>query len=135
MALKSKWFGFNPPFVTDGRFMSYQEDERLLKNDLKQLLLTLPGERVMRPTFGTNLRRFLMQDISKTSLLLLRENILDAIAREEPRIIVNKLGIIDKSDQNMIIIEIYGSLSVNPSNNILLGIPISFDEVNFEVKE
>lgn len=135
MAIKSKWFGLNPPFVTDGRFMSYQEDERLLKNDLKQLLLTIPGERVMRPTFGTNIRRFLMEDITKTSLLLLRENILEAIAREEPRIIVSKLGIIDKSDQNMIIIEIHGALSINPSNSIVLDIPISFDEVNFEVKE
>lgn len=135
MAIKSKWFGFNPPFVTDGRFISYQEDERLIKNDLKQLLLTIPGERVMRPTFGTNLRRFLMEDITKTSLLLLRENILEAIAREEPRISVSKLGIIDKSEQNMIIVEIQGALSIDPANSIVLDIPISFDEVNFEVKE
>ena len=135
MAIKSKWFGFNPPFISSNRFISYQEDERLIKNDLKQLLLTSPGERVMRPTFGTNLRKFLMQDISRESLLLLRENILEAITREEPRITVSKLGIIDKSEQNMIIIEIHGALSINPSNNMLLSIPISFDEVNFEVKE
>jgi hypothetical protein len=51
------WFGFNPPFIGgQQKVMSRQEDLRLIKNDLLQLLLTVPGERVHRPTFGSPIR-------------------------------------------------------------------------------
>ena len=51
------YFGQNPPFVGGAeKVLSRQEDIRLIKNDILQLIMTSPGERVHRPNFGTAVR-------------------------------------------------------------------------------
>lgn len=132
---KSKWFGVNRPFLVGGRFMSYQENERLIKNDLVQLLLTAPGERVMRPDFGTLLRQFIFSNITRSNLIALRENILDAIARYEPRITIKTFVIRDEAEQNKVIIDMYCSINNNPSLEFRFELPIPIGIGKPEVKE
>lgn len=124
----ARYFGFNPPFLRGGRIMDFQEDERLVKNDLIQLILTTPGERVMRPTFGTNLRRTLFEGITPGVLIGLKDNILQAIAREEPRVVVNNLDIIDNSQENSIRIQFEGALTLDPNRNFEFELDVEFDQ-------
>ena len=50
------FYGFNPPFLGGNQnVLSRQEDVRLIQTDILQLLLTSPGQRVMRPNFGTSI--------------------------------------------------------------------------------
>lgn len=132
---KSKWFGVNRPFLVEGRFMSFQQDVRLIKNDLIQLLLTAPGERVMRPDFGTLLRRFVFNNITRESLVLLRENILEAIAKYEPRITIKRFFIRDDADRNQVTIDLYASVNNNPSLEFQFELPIPIGTGKAEVKE
>ena len=41
--------------------------KRLTRQNLKMLLLTMPGERVMEPEFGAGLQRFMFQNFGDTA--------------------------------------------------------------------
>ena len=83
------YFGYNPPFIGGPQnVLSKQIGIKLIQNDLLQLLLTLPGERIYRPTFGTPLRAMPFQPLTKQVLDDLRTKILLAVAQHEPRVIV-----------------------------------------------
>ena len=106
---RSQWFGFNPPFLTEsGRVMPLQLDERLIKNDLLQLLLTSPGERVMRPSLGTPIRTSVFDQSDQSQEDLLRGAILTQIERFEERVIVSELVFERDPDNNMLTIKLYG---------------------------
>jgi len=63
----------------------------LLIQDIQLLLLTIPGERVMRPTFGCLLRSYIWENIEN----LVQEGptvIKNALARHEPRITVTSVS-------------------------------------------
>jgi uncharacterized protein len=79
-------FGYNFPFLSSTFVLPPQTDERIIKNDIKQLLLTDQGERVMRPDFGTKIRRTLFEPFDDRTLELLRDSIRNAIDRFEPRV-------------------------------------------------
>lgn len=109
-----QWFGYNAPFIGGPEgVMSRQTNERLIRNDLLQLLLTSPGERVMRPEFGTGIRRFVFEDFSDESLDALRENILDIIAKYESRVNVTEVKLEPDHDSNLLQIKIYGHFNLD----------------------
>lgn len=125
----AKWFGYNAPFIGGNQsVLSMQVDERIVKNDLLQLLMTAPGERVMRPDFGTAIRTFLFEQQSQDALDNLRSDIIQKIEKYEPRVITTdvQLSVLD----NNLNIKIYGYYNLDnyrsPSGNLLmeLNIPI-----------
>lgn len=59
----------------------------LLLQDIQQLLLTIPGERVNRPDFGCSLRTEVWENLS-TAAIQGAASIRDAIERFEPRVTV-----------------------------------------------
>jgi phage baseplate assembly protein W len=112
------FYGFNPPFLVgnQGRginVLSRQEGVRLIQNDVLQLLLTSPGQRVMRPNFGTliNFQLFDPLDPEADGNFELRENIADAIAEHEPRVTVTGIELIDNTDKNLLEIIVQMELS------------------------
>lgn len=123
MAKSARWFGFNPPFV-GGRqnILSRQEDLRIIKNDLLQLLLTAPGERVHRPTFGTDIRLTIFDQGDPTSVDSLTDNILTAIATEEPRLREVSVNIVLLPDASAMVINVFGKLTNDP--NVILELEL-----------
>tara|TARA_Y100000034_G_C6876781_1_gene401132 strand:- start:314 stop:769 length:456 start_codon:yes stop_codon:yes gene_type:complete len=65
----------------------------LVRNNLRQLLLTEKGERVMLPNFGLNLRRYLFQPLDELTFEKVRDEILGGIANYAKNIEVVKLGV------------------------------------------
>ena len=57
-----------------GGLFSQRSGVSMIKQSVKQLLLTQRGERIMLPNFGCNLRKFLFQPMS--------ESVFEAINRE-----------------------------------------------------
>ena len=112
------WFGFNPPFVNRTAVLPFQTDDRLIKNDLLQLLLTSPGERVMRPEFGTALKGFMFEQLTDSDVEALRQSILFSIERFEPRVSVVTLHI-DRDDGNNLIKIVLLTKLVSDQNKIL----------------
>lgn len=112
----SLYFGFNPPFVGgQQKYLSRQEDERLIKNDILQLLLTIPGERVMRPDFGVNLRNVVFEQLDDITLDSLRDDIISAINLNEPRINLLSLSLIPDAENNGLTINFAFNLRADPS--------------------
>ncbi len=108
------WFGANAPFIGGNQnVLSLQTDEKLVRNDLLQLLLTAPGERIYRPTFGTDIRKFLFEQITDDSIDQLKRNIAAAILKWEPRVTVSSIVVATDPDNNTINIKIYGVYNFN----------------------
>lgn len=112
---KLNYFGFNPPFFGGpSGVLSRQENEKLIKNDLLQLLLTLPGERVMLPAFGTNLRTTVFEQLDTATIEFLRIDVAQAIATFEPRIKVQDVQLQPDYDRNGLVVRITYALLNQP---------------------
>ncbi len=70
-----------------GLITSYVEE---IKQNFKNLVLTSPGERIMDPSFGVGLRRYLFEPID-TVVPKIRQRIQQQIAKYMPFIRVTKL--------------------------------------------
>lgn len=114
------YFGYNPPFIGGPEnIFSRQEDSQLIKNDLLQLLLTVPGDRVNRPTYGTPLRSFVFEQNTSGDLEVLRSDILRSIEQFEPRVNVLQLNIVEH-DTNDIRIFLVVALRNDPKTTLTI---------------
>lgn len=65
-------------------------DEGAIKNALVNLFNTTPGQKILEPEFGLNLRKFLFDPLTEITAQLIGESIYNGISRWEPRVkIVN----------------------------------------------
>ena len=71
----------------------------LMKQNLKMLLLTMPGERVMEPEFGAGLKRFLFQNYGEISYGEIEFAIRDQTQKYLPHVRINNVSF-DASDIN-----------------------------------
>lgn len=108
------WYGMNAPFIGGNEnVLSRQVDEKLVRNDLLQLLLTAPGERVMRPEFGAGLRNFLFQPMTQDQLDALHISIKRSIETFERRVVTTDIKLITNPDNNLVNVKIYGYFNFN----------------------
>lgn len=61
-------------------------DQRILESAVKMLLLTSKGDRVMEPTYGTNIRRILFESQLSGIDSLIQDEVISALAMWEPRV-------------------------------------------------
>ena len=81
--------GISVPFKFTKR--GYPEscvDDKCLHDSVFTILSTIPGERVMRPTFGSFLRHILFANINRVTGLRAKFEVFRAIAAWEPRVSV-----------------------------------------------
>lgn len=79
--------GISVPFKFTRR--GYPEsclDEKCLHDSVFTILSTIPGERVMRPTFGSYLRLILFENINRITGLRARTEVFRAVGLWEPRV-------------------------------------------------
>lgn len=77
--------GFPPRLGGDGR-LGWSEGEANVRENIRIVLLTEPGERLRRPEFGAGLRRFLFEPNNPGTRQRIRESIEEALTRWEPRV-------------------------------------------------
>tara|TARA_R110000737_G_C14300484_1_gene435881 strand:+ start:32 stop:472 length:441 start_codon:yes stop_codon:yes gene_type:complete len=81
----------------EGGYFSVAYDADCVRNNLRQLLLTERGERVMQPDFGIRLRTKLFEPMDGIIMRELKEDIAHAIATYETRINVKNIEVIPDS--------------------------------------
>ena len=119
--MTATFFGYNPPFFGGSQnVLSRQEDDRLIKNDILQLLLTVPGDRVMRPDFGVNLRNFVFEQLTQIDLFSLQDEIREAITVQEPRVNVDSVELTRDDDNNRLSIRIIVTLRKDPKKQLTI---------------
>jgi uncharacterized protein len=114
--------GWNFPVVEDDRgqvaMASGTED---IRQAIRIILGTNPGERVMRPDFGAGLRALVFEPLNTTTIQQVKERVRSALVRWEPRIDV--LAVYVTTDQpvaNELLIEIdYQVRASNTFDNLV----------------
>ncbi|UZM16231.1 GPW/gp25 family protein [Pseudomonas kielensis] len=81
-------WAFPPVFAISGDYSgpTLVEDQDDIRQSLQILFSTLPGERIMRATYGCDLHAYLFENISEDLLADIRRSIRDSVLRYEPRV-------------------------------------------------
>jgi len=81
--------------------------EEDVRQAVRLILETEPGERVMRPDFGAGLRSLAFEPISRTTLALVRNRVEEALVEWEPRIDLERVEVTSPDPtQGTLLIEI-----------------------------
>jgi phage baseplate assembly protein W len=99
--------GWSKPIAPDddGR-LDYVEGSDKVAQSIRIILDTEPGERIMRPTFGAGLRRYLMKPNSNATRALIRHDVELALAAFEPRILLKEVRADPGEDPALVLIQI-----------------------------
>ncbi len=84
--------GFPPRVGDDGRLV-WSRGEDNVRESMRLILLTEPGERVMREDFGCGLTRFLFEPNIPATHQRIREAIQRNLTRWEPRISIDEVQV------------------------------------------
>jgi phage baseplate assembly protein W len=110
----AKFFGYNIPFFGGGnQWLSRHIDEKLVRRDLLQLLLTSPGHRVMRPNYGTEIRSYLFDPADQGAVDMLKNSIKKAVETYERRVNITDVVVTRGSDENILNIKVYGTYNLD----------------------
>ena len=83
---------FPPRVGADGR-IAWSEGEANVREAMRVILMTEPGERLRLPEFGAGLGRFLFEPNILSTHTQMRQRIADALKRWEPRIQVEEVDV------------------------------------------
>jgi phage baseplate assembly protein W len=92
--------GVSLPFNAPGVFNKTYSTKEQIKSNLINLLLTDKGERIMNPEFGTDLRKSLFDNITDSSMEILKAKITDAVNIFIPEIFLQDVIVEPDSDYN-----------------------------------
>jgi len=90
-------------------------DVNAIKNSIFNIFTTIPGQKLLNPTFGLNLFYYLFTGITSENARMLGDTILKGITKFEPRVKVDNINITTDYDNQQYTIDLF--LSV-PSLNI-----------------
>jgi phage baseplate assembly protein W len=100
--------GWNFPIAPDpatGK-LEYEESWEKVRQSIRIILDTEPNERLMRPTFGCGLRRYLMKPNSVATRALIQRDVERALRESEPRIELRSVRVEPGDDPALVLIGI-----------------------------
>jgi phage baseplate assembly protein W len=99
--------GFHFPLFPDGDGkLGYVAGLDLVRQSIETILDTDPGERIMRPSFGCGLSRYLMAPNTLTTRTAMAADITAALNTWEPRIQVTNVSVTPDDNPTLVWIEI-----------------------------
>jgi Bacteriophage baseplate protein W len=118
--------GFPPRVGSDGR-VAWSMGEANVRESIRIILLTEPGERLMRPGFGGQLRSFLFQPNTVATRRLVKEQIERALKQWEPRITLQSVTVeADEDDAQSAVATIhYRLVATQSADQIRLLVPLA----------
>lgn len=91
---------------SNGR-LRYTDGPEKVRQSIRIILDTEPGERIMRPGFGCGLRRYLMKPNTTATRALIRHDVEAALANDEPRIQVRAVEVDAGDDPALVLIQVF----------------------------
>jgi hypothetical protein len=102
------------------------------QHNLKNLLLTYPGERVGQPEFGSRLREVCFEQIDDDLPSKVEEIVRKAVSSWLPYINITEVNTLtEEGDANKIFVEIKYSTTLNPTTNQQIVIDASYTAERF----
>jgi phage baseplate assembly protein W len=113
--------GWNFPVTPDEQgALDYAAGPDKVAQSIWIILDTEPGERVMRPTFGCGLRRYLMAPNTSATRALIKHDAELALTKFEPRITITDLQVAPGEDPALVLIRIaYVNVRDNRPGNLV----------------
>lgn len=111
-----KGLSFPPRVGADGR-LAWSSGEDNVRESIQLILLTEPGERLMREQFGCGLRQYLFEPNTVATRQQIRDRIVKAIGRWEPRVAVQDVTVdaVD-ADPRLVAVTVFFQLVANQSS-------------------
>lgn len=117
--------------TNEKRDLSSMYDVASVINSLKNILTTSPGEKLLNPEFGLDLRDFLFEGVSETSAFFLGKHIYDGLTTQEPRLSVDYIKVVALVDDNTYNIDIDISVPTLNAYNLSLKGVLNIDGYTF----
>lgn len=108
-----------PPELTESgvKMSAYEQD---IKESLRILFSTSPGERVCRYDYGCPLRRYAFEPINTQTAVRMRNDITRAIILFEPRITLEDVSFEEQPEKGVLLIRLtYTVIRTNNRNNMV----------------
>jgi hypothetical protein len=97
---------FPPALDAAGRFRTNSGDDHV-RQSIQLILATVPGERAMRPDFGTGLDTLVFAPASVATLALLQHTVQEQLTTYEPRIdVLDVTARLDDAPSGRILVEV-----------------------------
>lgn len=117
-----RWLGRGVPFplrIQGGR-VGWIEGMDLVRQSIETILDTEPGERIMMPSFGCGLRRFLMAPNMVATRTAIQHDVTAALTTWEPRIRLVEVSVTPGEEPTLVWIKVsYVRLSDLRSDNLV----------------
>jgi phage baseplate assembly protein W len=98
-------------------------DVHSVVTSLKNILTTSPGEKLLNPTFGLDVRDYLFETVSETKGYFIGQALLRGLESQEPRAVVESIEVIVNVEQQQYTININISIpSLNAFGVSLRGV-------------
>jgi len=110
--------GVSIPFNTPQVFTQTYTTQDQIKSNIINYILTDRGERVFNPTFGSNIRRSLFDNITQNLIQTLQTTLQEDLSAFFPNVRFSRIEIIPDTDSNTIDIKIQYSIYNNPVSEI-----------------
>lgn len=98
MAADLYGLGLRFPPLPDGGLPTVSGADAVAQS-LRSILLTEPGERIGRPSYGVGLRRFLFAPNTVGTRTAIRQAVAQAVTRDEPRAILQDVRVTEAPDE------------------------------------
>jgi len=98
--------GFTPkipltPSSTDGFYALTKDLKENIKQSLRMIVLTSPGERIMNPLFGVGARQFLFEQYSDNLIKTFRAKVISQTAKYLPLIEITEINFFDREEDTI----------------------------------
>jgi phage baseplate assembly protein W len=98
-------------------------DANSVLNAIKNIVTTSPGEKLLNPTFGVDLRDYLFETVSETRAFFIGTDLYNGLVDQEPRVSIERIDIVAVSDEQQYEIDLNISIpSLNINSISLRGI-------------
>lgn len=95
---------FPPSFGQTDRAVAVVSGEEDIRESLRILLATTPGERIMQPDYGCNLHALVFSELDTNSVTAMRDEVRRAVLFFEPRISLESVDVDDTRIQEGVLI-------------------------------
>ena len=118
----------------DGFFAQTSTTIEAVKNNIKNLLNTNLGERLMQPEIGMGLRNLLFEQMKEEKIITIQDQILDRFKIWLPFVEVRNIEIQTSDDNtnvdtNTMIVKILFNINKDPNTLVSLDVPFSEENV------
>jgi phage baseplate assembly protein W len=128
---KDVMFDLTPSFTNNVELYKDEEQKDLkaiynagaVINSIKNILTTSPGEKILNPLFGVDLRDYLFEPVTETRAFFIGTDLYNGLTTQEPRITIERVDIVAVPDESQYEISLSITIpSLNINNVTLRGV-------------